>query len=71
MKNSVLCHLDMVLVETLDNIITEKVILRIHILPGISCPLNILVFPSVRAPVINQAKYETEPILAGLGYNKI
>lgn len=53
----------MIFVVSLDNRISEEVIIVIYVLALVPCPFNILPFPSKSFPIIHQAQYQINPML--------
>ena len=64
--NLLLIYLDMVLVEALDNRVSEELIVRSNGLPLLSCPLHILLPPSEALITVHKAKYHLNPVLPSL-----
>lgn len=64
-------HLDMILVESFDDIVRIEVIIRTQVLSLVLCPLDILLPPSKVCVVIHQTQYQIHSILLGLRDHKV
>ena len=64
-------YLDMVLVEALDNRVSEELIVRSNALPLLSRPLHVLLPPSKAVVAVHEAQYHLNPMLPGLRQHEI
>jgi hypothetical protein len=59
-------YLDMVLVEALDNRVSEELVVRSNALPLLSCPLHVLLPPSKAVVAVHKAQDHLNPMLPSL-----
>ena len=64
-------YLDMVLVEALDNRVSEELIVRSNALPLLSRPLHVLLPPSKAVVTVHEAQYHLNPMLPCLRQHEI
>ena len=64
-------YLDMVLVEALDNRVSEELIVRSNALPLLSRPLHVLLPPSKAVVAVHEAQYHLNPMLPCLRQHEI